>query len=345
MSFVLVCRNRNAAIVEPSFDGKTTMRSHNEPLSPSTELSLLTLSTILSFIFGVAGIAFAFLSKSRSVLFDGLYAFVSSFFTLISARVVSLIRRGDTAEYQFGYGAYEPIVIVSRLIFMLCMYSALAVDSVRTILVGGREVVLSMAILYAALSAAVCSIASAVLRRAARKENSPVLIAEARGWRNDALLSLSVLVAFGSVAALESTSLAWLGRYMDSGVTLIIIACMLPSLFALLIANLRELAAAAPSQEIQAQLHAIVERYHEECDFRGFRTYTEKRGRNLYILVYVALKGEAPIRSLDAVRKRMIRDIRQWWHYSDCDVVFTLDPSWIPLSSVQPEEPRIAEEA
>jgi len=305
------------------------------------ELSLLTLSTVINFAFGLVGIVFALLAKSRSVLFDGLYSFVSSFFTIVSARVVRLVSRGDNREFQFGYGAFEPLLIVIRVICMLLMYSALGFDAIKTMAAGGSEIVFSMAFLYAALSASVCLFFWVALRRAARRINSPVLIAEARGWFNDILLSLAVLSAFLLAYLLESTPLKALSRYADSGITLLMIACMLPSLVRLFVSNIRELVAAAPSQEIQDQLRSIVEGYRAACDFAGFKTYSEKRGRNLYLIVYIVLKHEVAIKSLDKIRKYMLGDIRQWWHCCDCDILFTIDPSWMPLSGENSAQGRL----
>jgi len=301
------------------------------------EIRILRLSTVVNFCFGIVGVAFAILSRSRSILFDGLYAFVISFFTIISARVVRLLRKGDNREFQFGYGAFEPLFIVVRVLFMFFMYLSLGVDAVRTMLGGGNRVELFLAIIYAAFSAASSLAFWMALRSSARRINSPVLIAEARGWLNDVLLYLSVLAAFGVAYLLRPTRLSFLVAYADPAITLAIIACMLPSLVKLFFSNIRDLVAAAPSQEIQDQLAAIIEGYRAECTFLGFRTYTEKRGRNLYLLVYIVLTREMPVRNLDRIRKRMIHDIRKWWHYSDCDILFTIDPSWIPLTTAAPE--------
>lgn len=307
--------------------------SHSIESIFNDEIRILRLSTVVNFCFGIVGMAFALLSRSRSILFDGLYAFVISFFTIISARVVRLLKKGDNREFQFGYGAFEPLFIVVRVLFMFFMYLTLGLDAVGTMLRGGNSVELSLAIFYAAFSAAISLAFWLALRSSARRINSPVLIAEARGWLNDVLLYLSVLVAFGVAYLLSSTRLAFLVPYADPAITLAIIVCMLPSLVKLFLANIRDLVAAAPSQEIQDQLAAIIEGYRTECGFAGFRTYTEKRGRNLYLIVYIILCRETPLRDLDRVRKRMIRDIRKWWHYSDCDILFTIDPSWITLTT------------
>jgi len=301
------------------------------------ELSILTVSTVVSFVFGIAGIVFAFLAKSRSVLFDGLYSFVASFFTIISARVVKLVARGDNQEFQFGYGAFEPLLIIIRVLCTLFMYLILGFDAAKTIADGGNEIVFSVAFIYAALSASVCFFFWAALRRAAHRITSPVLIAEAKGWFNDFLLSLSVLSAFLVAYLLQATPLKAISRYADSGITLLMIVCMSPSLVRLFASNMRELVAAAPSQEIQDQLRAIIDGYRAACDFAGFKTYSEKRGRNLYLIVYIVLKHEVPIKSLDKIRKYMMSDIRKWWHQCDCDILFTIDQSWMPSSGEGPE--------
>ncbi len=50
------------------------------------------------------------------------------------------------------------------------------------------------------------------------------------------------------------------------------------------------------------------------------------------------MKKDASVKELDKIRKAIVRDIRNFWHYSDIDIVFTLDTSWIPLSFPQGED-------
>ncbi len=302
------------------------------------ELSLIRLVTVINFVFGLAGIVFAVLARSRSVLFDALYSFIASFFTLISARVVRLVISGEDRDYQFGYGSFEPFFIVIRTVFILLMNVMMAFFAVRTILDGGNTVNVSVAILYTLLSIITCAVIAGVLRGAARKNDSPVLAAEAKSWLNDTLLSSAVLAAFAGIILLRSTPLAFLIPYIDPAITLVFIAVMIPSLAIQFFVNMRELLVAAPPVELQEELDAIIEPYIAANNFSDFQTYSTKRGRNLYVVVHIYMKKDASVKELDKIRKAIVRDIRNFWHYSDIDIVFTLDTSWIPLSFPQGED-------
>ncbi len=299
---------------------------------PFSEISLIKFVTIVNFAFAVGGLFFAFVSKSQSVLFDALYSFTSSFFTLISARVVQLVKRGDDRQFQFGYGSFEPLFIVIRTMFILTMNCALAYAALKTLLGGGAVIGAESAALYTLISVCVCAAVSVVLRIAAKKTDSPVLSAEAKSWVNDTLLSVSVLAAFCCIFVLRRTRAAFVIPYIDSGMTLLFIVLLVPQFVRQLGDNIQELLTAAPPVDIQQELDAVIRPYIAAYDLAGFKTYSTKRGRTLYIVVHVYLKHDVPIKRVDVVRKAMIRDIRNYWHYSDTDIVFTLDKTWIPLS-------------
>jgi predicted Co/Zn/Cd cation transporter (cation efflux family) len=65
-----------------------------------------------------------------------------------------------------------------------------------------------------------------------------------------------------------------------------------------------------------------------------YNAYSTKRGRTLYVVVHVYLNENRTVKTIDRIRKEMIRAIRKYWHYSDIDIVFTFDTTWIPLSSM-----------
>ena len=70
----------------------------------------------------------------------------------------------------------------------------------------------------------------------------------------------------------------------------------------------------------------------EKHGFSGFKIYSVQRGRTLYILIHVYLAEERKIRELDKIRKEMICAIRKYNSFSDTDIIFTIDTTWIPLS-------------
>jgi cation diffusion facilitator family transporter len=305
------------------------------------EIALIRTTTLICFLFGVAGVAMAVVTRSRSMLFDGMYSFIQSIFILCSASIVRLIGRGDNREYQFGYGAFEPFFIVVRTIALLCMNIFLAWGAVTSILDGGYRVRASAAILFTAISVIVCAVIWRILVNTSRKENSPVLKAEAKSWLNDTLISCAVLASFVVMAVLDRTPFAWLSSFADPAITILFIGGMTPTLVGQLVTNTRELLDAAPPMEIQQGLEDIVQSHVQRHGFKSFQAYSTKRGRTISTIIHVQLKQEMPLRQLDMIRKNMLRDIKKFWQWSDTDIVFTIDPSWIPLSApVFAEEQR-----
>lgn len=306
------------------------------------EIALIRTTTLICFLFGVTGVAMAVVARSRSMLFDGMYSFIQSIFILCSASIVRLIGRGDNREYQFGYGAFEPFFIVVRTIALLCMNIFLAWGAATSILAGGYRVKASVAIVFTAVSVIVCGIIWRVLVVTSRRENSPVLKAEAKSWLNDTLISCAVLASFVVMAILDRTPFAWLSPYADPIITILFIGGMTPTLVSQLVTNTRELLDAAPPMEIQRGLEDIVQSHVQRNGFQSFQVYSTKRGRTISSIIHVQLKQEMPLRQLDTIRKNMLKDIKKFWQWSDTDIVFTIDPSWIPLSApVFAEEQRV----
>lgn len=314
------------------------------------EIKLIRLSTIFNFCFGLIGIIFAILTHSRSILFDGLYSFVLSFFTLISARVVRLITEGQTVKYQFGYGAYEPLLIIIRSIFLFGMYSVLGYEVIISIIKGGYSIGTYFALIYAVISTGACFAIWIMLRKTARRNTSPVLKAEAYGWFLDTILSGAVLVAFLVIIILNYFGATTYVLYIDPIITLCLVLLMIPSLFNMFLTNFRDLVSAAPSLKIQEELRTIMDTFQEKYAFANIENFSEKRGRSLYLISHVYLEKEIPFKTLDKIRKEMVRAIKRWWFYSDIDILFTLNPAWIEMSNINseievkaasnPEEPK-----
>ena len=298
------------------------------------EMKLIRLSTIGNFCFGLIGIIFAIKTHSRSILFDGLYSFVLSFFTLISARVVRLITKGQTVNFQFGYGAFEPLLIIIRSIFLFGMYLILGYEGITYLIKGGYSIGTYFALIYSVISTLACLGIWIILRKSARRNTSPVLKAEAYGWFLDTILSAAVFVAFLIILFLSHIGADKIVPYIDPLITLGLVLMMLPALYNMFLSNFRDLVSAAPSLEIQEELRAIMDKFQEKYGFVNIENFSEKRGRSLYLISHVYLDHEVPIKTLDKIRKEMVKTIKRWWFYSDIDILFTLNPSWIEMSNI-----------
>ncbi|MFA6614341.1 MAG: cation diffusion facilitator family transporter, partial [Endomicrobiia bacterium] len=272
-----------------------------------SEIFLIKFVTVINLMFAVGGFYFAMISRSQSVLFDSIYSFTSSFFMLMSLYVVRLIKKGEDKNYHFGYGSFEPLFIVIQTMFILTMNFVLAYFAVKTLISGGAHIGVNAAMIYTAISVVVCALVYVVLKSASKKYGSPVLSAEAKSWLNDTMLSIAVLMAFLGIIFLSGTYLSFIVPYIDSGMTLLFILFLVPQFGRQLWVNILELLTSAPSVDIQKELDAVIEPFIEKHYLAGFNAYSTKRGRTLYVVVHVYLNENRTVKTIDRIRKEMIR--------------------------------------
>ncbi len=296
------------------------------------ELRIIRATTIVCFSFGVLGVIFAVLADSKSMLLDGMYSFIQSIFILTSGFVLKLIGKRDDENYQFGYGAFEPFFIVVRTLVLLSMNIVLGFNAVTSLFTGGYRVEANLGMIFTLLSIFGCSIVWSILHQNAKKLGSPMLKAEARSWINDTLLSVAVLLSFSLMYLLDKAGRGDIANYIDPLITILFVLSLSIPLIRQLVSSVRELLTAAPPEEIQDALDSLIEKYVRKYRFRSYMIYSYKQGRVVSATIHIFLKEERPLSELDRIRKEILMEIKGAWTYSDTDIVFTLDPSWIKYS-------------
>ena len=305
------------------------------------ELVYIRAVTLICFLFGVLGIAAALVTNSSSMLFDGMYSMVQSVFILLSGFVVSLIGRKDDEYYQFGYGAFEPFYIVIRTVVLLAMNTILASGAIESIREGGRRVEATVALAFTAISIVGCLIVYVLLRREGKRLNSPILRAESKSWLNDTLISVSVLISFGIMAVLDHFGYSNIANMIDPVITIMFALSLLPSLLKQLISSVKDLLEAAPPKEAQERLEKVVLRYSDIYGFKDYEIYSSKHGRTISATIHIVLREDLSVRTIDGIRKSMLKDIISQWQWSDTDIVFTIDPSWMEYAVPSPQGAEI----
>ena len=293
------------------------------------ELIYIKAVTAICLFFGVLGVVLALLADSSSMLFDGMYSLIQSVFILLSGFVVRIIGRKDDEHFNFGYAAFEPFYIMLRTLSLFAMNAVLGLNALRSIMNGGYEVNASIVLAFTAFSALVCSFVCAFLFRKAKELNSPVLRTEARSWLNDTLLSVAVLASFSVIALLKHMGLQTAMYYIDPIVTLLFVIFLIPGVVKQLWQAVKDLLDAAPPAEVQERLEGIVEDFDGQYRFQDWKIYSSRRGRVIYSTIHIILNEDIPIRKADQIRKAMLKAIRSSWAWSDTDIVFCVDPSWM----------------
>lgn len=296
------------------------------------EIKIIRGTTIVCFLFGVLGVAFAILAGSKSMMLDGLYSLSQSLFILLSSFIVSLIGRKEDEKYNFGYTAFEPFFIIIRTVMLLVLNLSLAWSSVLSIIDGGYRVEASYGLVFTALSIFGCSIVYVVLIKGARKFKSPILKAEGRSWINDALLSVAVLLSFLLMYIFDKIGLAYIASYIDPSLTIIFVLTLLPVLFKQMLSSLSQLLGRSPSKDVKEKMSQIIKKYSKEYSISSFKIYSISQGRSISSVIHVTVKEDIGIRRADEARGLILKDIVSLFRWADTDIVFTLDPSWFRYS-------------
>lgn len=298
----------------------------------NTELLLLRVTTAVCLAFGILSVVASYKANSNSMLFDGLYSLIQSIFILGSGRIVMLLFRKENRKFQFGYSAFEPFFIVIRSIVMLLMTFSIAASAIHAILTGGYAIEVNIAFKINLLSLVVCLIVYGVLALQARKLKSPVLRVEARSWLIDSAISFAAVLAMILIFFANKRGYAKLAGYIDPIVTIFFIVGLTPMLIHQLLQSSRELLGAAPASIIQKELEQIAKKHVKREGFKKSTLFAIQHGRSLSVTLYFYLKEERSLLELDALRAKILLDLRNYSSWVEADVVFTLDPSWVHLS-------------
>lgn len=294
-------------------------------MKTNSETRLLVSSSVVSVVLGGIGTAVAVRSGSGSVLFDGLYSFVSAFMTLLSLPILRLVRRGGDERYNFGYAAFEPFYVIVSTIVIICAQVLVSVQAIAALRSGGTVVDLRGAMGYEIVSSVVCLAAAASMKLLGRRSVSPILRVEAKSWLVDGVLSLGVLTAFGLAVALERTSMSAWVPYVDPALTLALVLVMTPSLLKVLFQGVGELLSAAPSDEIQAEVERRLERFKGERGVSSMKIDIEKIGRSLNVRVRLTITRNPRALELERLRVAMTRSVRDYWAQGLTDFEFHVE--------------------
>lgn len=297
-----------------------------------TELLLLRVTTAVCLTFGIVSVVASFKANSNSMLFDGLYSLIQSLFILGSGKIVNLLFRKENRKFQFGYSAFEPFFIVIRSTVMLLMTFSIAVSALHAILQGGYAIDVNIAFKINLLSLAVCLIVYGIVTVQAKKLKSQVLRVEGRSWLIDSAISLAAVIAMVLIFFANKKGYDKLALYIDPIVTIFFIVGLAPMLVRDLLQSSRELLGAAPASSIQKDLEHIAKKHVKREGFRKSTLFAIQQGRSLSVMLYFYLKEERSLRELDTLRVNILQDLREYSSWVEADVVFTLDPSWVPLA-------------
>lgn len=305
-----------------------------QPDQGTQEQWALTISMIGSAVFAVLGGVLGLYTHSGAILLDGFYSLMTMTMSFVSLKVAALIQAGPSRRYQFGYYGFEPFINTIKGILVLTVSLFAFISAVEALLHGGRDLVVGIALAYAALSTLGCFSFALLLYRYARRLNLPLLEVEARDWTVDGCISSAVALTFLVAMLIQETAWSLYLPYVDPLLVSVLAILIMPLPLRTVFEGVNQLLGIAPEnaldQDIRAAIVEVAQAQAHPID--RFHLQMMVQGRVLYVFIQVLVPAEFTIQrvqELDNLRQQLAVVIANLHPFPEIDIVFTEDPYWL----------------
>lgn len=297
----------------------------------TAEQAILKRSIRFTIILASLGISFGLVSGSLAIIFDGMFSAVDAGMCSLAFLVSKILAQPDNRKFQYGFWHLEPLVLAfnGSILTFICIYAF--IGAVLDILAGGRDLTLGFAMIYSAVVSAMAFWIYAKHKRLNRKIESDLVALDTQSWFMAASISASLLVAFTLALILQQTQYAYLSRYMDSGVLLVLIVWLIPKPIKMATAAIKEVLQMTP-ESLNKRVTGLMERLKLGYGFKHYRFYATQIGRGMFIEIHVVVDGELAEKGVayfDRIREAISHELgdndgEMWFTFS-----FTCDEKWI----------------
>lgn len=221
----------------------------------NSERKVLMVSAISAACFSISGLILGLLSGSVMILFDSAYSLLSLALASLSLLALKLANQPANNEYPFGRLTIEPIAILVKgvVIALVCFVSM--IFAMVSLLQGGREVNLDLALVFGVVNVIGCAITWAYIKHLKKDVKTSLVDAEQRQWQMDTWLSTAVLLGFIATFVIIHTPYADYARYADPLMVLIIAGYFSYIPVRMIAQALRQILFAAPADSIRQQIN------------------------------------------------------------------------------------------
>jgi cation diffusion facilitator family transporter len=300
-------------------------------MQASLEQRALKVSIVFTLMVSALGVGFGLMAGSQSILFDGVFSTIDAAMSALALLVARLAVREASQRFQHGYWHLEPLVAAlnGSILMLLCFYAFL--NAVQGLMEGGQPLAFDVAIAYAVVVALICYAMVFYQRRINRRADSEFVRIDMQGWLMAALITTSLLVAFGIGLLMQGTEWEPLTRYIDSLLLVLLTACFMPVPVGIVRRALREILLIAPNN-IDREVHSAMQPVMQRKGLIEYFSHVAKAGRGHYIEIHIVTTPEFAagrgIAVLDEIREEIAAKLspppeRRWFTVS-----FTADPRW-----------------
>lgn len=295
------------------------------------ERRALKISIAVTFLLAVVGILFGLLSGSLAIVFDGMFNIVDTIMSILALFVARLLTRKGNRRFQYGYWHIEPMVLVlnGSILILLCTYAM--INAIGSLMSGGHELNFDWAFAFALLVFFLSTGMYFYLMKKNRKINSEFLRLDIQSWLMSALISSSLLVAFGIAALLHSGVYGYFTPYIDPLILAILTACLIFVPMAAVRDAMRDIFRMAPL-DLDEKIREFLDELTKLRNFKTYTSYVAKIGRAQFIEIHIVVPKNFPISSietLDEIRNEIALAIGEDTPKRWLTIAFTSNENWI----------------
>ena len=278
------------------------------------------------------GVGFALLTRSDAILLDGVFNLMTFVMSLLTLKVATLINRGESMKFQFGYYNFEPLLnmVKGLIILIICVFAL--VSSVEVILNGGKELQVGLAVVYAVVATISCFSVAFVLRYYKKQLHSPLIEVDAFNWMVNGVISGAVTLTFVIAFLMKETAWSHFVPYIDPALVCILVVSVLSLPIQTIREGINQLLGGSPDPELEKEVREKINELVDEYSFEQSQIRMMLTGRLFYVFIQILIPKTftfTQVSDLDHIRERVNEAVKDIHSGLSIDVVFTGDSRWL----------------
>jgi len=200
--------------------------------------------------------------------------------------LVPLLYKPVTEKRPYGFSQVESLFVVIKYSVLLVITVQLVWDNMYTIFHGGRHVDGGSIAFFELAVCLGCLIIYLLMHYFSKKYASLTIQAEIYIWKLDVISSFGVAVAFFIQIIVNKTKFAWIARYIDPVVAIVMACFLLIEPVKMIFSNLKNLVLFAPEQDIMDNIRIAAEKHMDKvyCDIEFLDVI--QTGRKTWVEIY-----------------------------------------------------------
>lgn len=251
------------------------------------EGKILKLSVLLSALFTLSEIVMAFISNSKALLMNSIFAIADVIIILIISFLLPLIYKPVTEKRPYGYSQIESIFIIIKGISVAIIAAFLIKDNIEVLATGGNHIDSTLLMFYQIAEVVLFVLVYSYLKRKTKRVDTPVIESDLVGWKIDTAQGIGMFLSFFLQFILGYTKADFIVPYIDSVVAILISLLMIKEPIEMVIDAFKSLVLFAPEKETMEEIKEIVSKKIKKYPYEVTFYDIVRTGRKIWIELYI----------------------------------------------------------